>query len=151
MENQNMESQTMAQEGQQEGTKANQQPYQQSEKLFTQDEVNRIIGERLARAKSTPGADYTEREQALNARELRLDAREKLADAGISKELLPLVNCSSKEEMENSIKLISAHLKERPATEGTYRVSTGGASTGSGNGHGNAGDAEIRAAMGLKG
>ena len=50
---------------------------QGSERTFTQEEVNRIVADRLARerAKSEPSlAD--EREQALKAREAKLDCRE---------------------------------------------------------------------------
>lgn len=158
MENQNMESQTMAQDGQQqgagEGAQGTQQA-QQQERTFTQDEVNRIVQERLARAKNAPdNSGYTEREQALDQRERRLEAREKLADAGLPKELLPLVNCSGKKEMEDSIKLIGTYFRSGKSMGNTYRVSTGvtsgGASAGSGE-VAEATDGDIRAAMGLKG
>lgn len=130
---------------------------QQQEKLFTQDDVNRIVGERLARVKNTPDTSgYAEREQLLNQREMRLTAREKLADAGIPKDLLPLVNLSSEEEMKNSIELIGSYLKSssvagatQPAQSG-YRVSMASAQ-GSSSGHKGVSDDEIRKAMGLKG
>ncbi len=153
-----MGSQTMAQDGQQqgagEGAQGAQQP-QQQERTFTQDEVNRIVQERLARAKNAPdNSGYTEREQVLDQRERRLEAREKLADAGLPKELLPLVNCSGKKEMEDSIKLIGAYFPGGKGPRSTYRVSTGvtsgGASAGSGEAV-EATDGDIRAAMGLKG
>lgn len=159
MENQNMESQTMTQEGQQqgigEGAQGAQQT-QQQEKTFTQEEVNRIVQERLARAKNAPdNSGYAEREQALDQRERRLEAREKLADAGIPKELLPLVNCSSKKDMEDSIKLISTYFHGSNKPGSGYRISTGaasGAGAGYSSGHTKgAADDEIRAAMGLKG
>lgn len=150
MENQNTEAQGTSQQHADNGHQGVDQTGQQ-ERTFTQEEVNRIVGERLARVKGN--ADYTgfsEREQQLNQRELRLDAREKLADAGIPKELLPLVNCNSKEEMEKSINLIGAYI-QKPATGnketgGVYRVSTGAYSSGSIGGA--AGD-DIRKAMGL--
>ena len=46
------------------------------EKLFTQDDVNRIISERLAREREKPRDG--EREAALNEREKALEAREAL-------------------------------------------------------------------------
>lgn len=149
MENQNTEGQNMTQ---QEGTQQGAGAGQQQEKLFTQEEVNRIVGERLARVKNQPdNSGYAEREHELNQREMRLDARERLADAGIPKELLPLVNCSSKEDMENSIKLITAHFgaSNRPANSYRMKVSGGafgntGASTSK-----ITNEDEIRAAMGL--
>ena len=50
-------------------------------KMFTQDEVNKIISERLARekAKAEPTA-IDERETALKAREARLDCRDYLEE-----------------------------------------------------------------------
>lgn len=157
MENQNMEGQQITQEGQQQGTQQNnQQSTHQQKRTFTQEEVNRIVQERLARAKNTPDmSGYEEREKTLNQKEMRLDARERLADAGMPKELLPLINCNSKEEMENSINLISTYFGESKSTGTTYRMSTGAVS-GAGHGYSSGFTSEanedgIRKAMGLKG
>lgn len=154
MDSQNMEDQNMTDQNQQ-GDQAQQQDQNQQGKTFTQDEVNRIVSERLARAKNTADhGDFTERENALNQREMRLDARERLADAGIPKDLLPLVDCSSKEKMESSINLISSYFGQKKAREsgvGTYRISTGTAGNTNGSGSRKASGDEIRAAMGLKG
>ncbi|MGI6010180.1 MAG: hypothetical protein ACOX8H_01605 [Ruminococcus sp.] len=165
---QNVESQNMAQEQQQEANSQQdqelqdqqqteqeaaeqQQPPQQEEKLFTQEEVNKIVRDRLSRAKHLPAAEFDRRERELNEREMRLDAREKLADAGIPKELLPLVNCSSKENMESSIELINAYFKKPEGRP--YRImSTGVPSHNNHSTSGReAGESEIRQAMGLKG
>lgn len=133
---------------------------QEPEKLFTQDDVNRIIGERLSRVKTDVSPELQEKEQKLAQKELYLDAREKLADAGLPKELLSALNCSSKEEMENSIKTIQslfgddAQAQQKP--KALYKVYTTGAnsqSNGSGGSlSGGTSDPEsIRKAMGLKG
>lgn len=60
-------------------------------KLFTQEEVNRIVSERLARerAKGGPSPAQT-REDQLNAREARLDCREYLDAQGYPRQLLEL-------------------------------------------------------------
>ncbi len=126
-----------------------------AEKTFTQEEVNRIVQERLARVKNSSDQDsLAEREQALAQRELRLDAREKLADAGIPNDLLSLVDCSNKKNMDDSIALIGKYFGTVKAREG-FRVvsmSTRAASNGSGSGGGQGDTPEsIRAAMGLKG
>ena len=69
MDNQNMAGQNMTDQNQQ-GDQAQQQDQNQQGKTFTQDEVNRIVSERLARAKNTADhGDFTERENALNQRE----------------------------------------------------------------------------------
>ena len=154
MENQNMEQEVQQQgAGTEQPNTGNQQ--QGNTRLFTQDEVNEIVQHRLARAKGDAGAASSAREQELNRRELQLDARERLADAGISKDYLPLVNCSSKEEMENSIKLIATLTGQQEKKNSGYRVvmnpeKPGFHSTGKQQ-HFPNGDPDIRAAMGLKG
>lgn len=141
MENQNTETNNTAN-------------HAEEEKLFTQEDVNRIVGERLARVKTDVSTELREREQKNAQRELYLDAREKLMDAGLPKELLSAINCSSKEEMENSIKVISKFFGEstRPARS-AYRVSGGAGSNSNGSGHhtGVNDPESIRKAMGLKG
>ena len=161
MENQNMENnqnQQTASSGQQQNDQG-----QQQEKLFTQEDVNRIVGERLARARSAADTNaFNEREESLNKRELQLDAREKLADAGLPKELLSAINCNSRKEMENSIEVLSNFYKAN-SNQGRLRVEFPGgtgpvrtvsmSSSGSGNGSSRKGsaDSDIRKAMGLKG
>lgn len=153
MEN-NMEGQNMTNQNQQDDQQTQQQDQNQQGKTFTQEDVNRIVSERLARAKNAANGSGSDREQELDRRERQLDARERLADAGIPKDLLPLVDLSSKENMENSIKLISSHMgRSRSASgAGTYRISTSVSSSknGSGNDRRETPD-DIRAAMGLKG
>lgn len=53
---------------------------------FTQEDVNRIVSERLARerAKNEP-TEETKREQALQAREAKLECREYIAEKGYPK------------------------------------------------------------------
>lgn len=158
MENQNMGTNTQGAENAEnvqndEGVQGAQSAGQ-SEKKFTQDDVNRIVGERLARVKNTQtSVESSEREKALDLRERQLNARERLADLGISKDLLPLVNCTSKETMEESINLIAGQFGGARSKIGSgYRISTGASNSGSGTGHSKAlSDDEIRSAMGLKG
>lgn len=136
------------------------------EKMFTQEEVNKIVQSRLARARTETSPELSQREADLNKRELQLDARERLADAGLPKELVNALNCSDKETMENSIKAILAVVGPRntnsgyrfvipegakPGSDGFYRISGGvGGGGPSSQRHKNS-DAEIRKAMGLKG
>lgn len=151
MENQNMENnQTQQQDDQGQGNT--------SERTFTQDEVNRIVGERLARVKAEPSADLMERENRCAQRELQLDAREKLADAGLPKELLGVINCSTKENLDKSIMTLQRLLGasgsgQQGQSRPTYRVSTSIGNQSNGSGFGNRAEDpdEIRKAMGLKG
>lgn len=155
MENQNMENQGAAQQTDQQSAGGNPQGGQQQEKRFTQEDVNRIVGERLARVKSDVSPELQEREQKLAQRELYLDARERLADAGLPKDLIKALNCNSKEEMENSIKTIQSFFGKSAQQSSRYRVvSTGISSSGPGSGgsvNGADDPASIRKAMGLKG
>lgn len=135
---------------------------QQQEKTFTQEDVNRIIGERLARVRAEISPELQEREKACAQRELQLDARERLAEAGLPKELLGVINCSTKEELDNSIRTIqelfgqnkgAQQYQPNASTSRGFRVvSTGLPNGGSGGGYKGIDDpASIRKAMGLKG
>ena len=57
------------------------------EKTFTQEDVNRIVGERLAKekAKNSGEADLAKREQELAQRELHMTAKELLSTARMKK------------------------------------------------------------------
>ena len=63
---------------------------QEGEKTFTQEEVNRIVSERLSKEKGKINADreasYAKREQELNIRELKLKARESLNEKNLPSE-----------------------------------------------------------------
>lgn len=75
-------------------------------RVFTQEDVNRIVCERLAAEKRKLDAAFAEREQLLAQRELRLTAKEKLADMGIPVELADALNVSSPEAMEKAITIL---------------------------------------------
>ena len=47
-------------------------------KTFSQEDVNRIVGERLAKEKAKNESDWQQREQDLQKRELRMTAKEYL-------------------------------------------------------------------------
>lgn len=66
-----------------------------TERMFTQEEVNRIVTERLARekAKGEP-SPLDEREQALKARESRLSCREYVNTEGLPTALLDVLDTS---------------------------------------------------------
>lgn len=72
-------------------------------KTFSQDDVNRIVGERLAAEKRKGEAALAEREQQLAQRELLLTAKEKLTESGLPVELLDALNVSSPEAMDKAI------------------------------------------------
>ena len=66
---------------------------QSGAKMFTQDDVNRIVSDRLARERAkTEPAQADERETRLNARESRLNCREYLIEKGYSQEFLDMLD-----------------------------------------------------------
>ncbi len=86
-------------------------------KTFTQEDVNRIVGERLAKekAKSNNDADFSKREHELAQRELSLNAKELLAEKDLPVQLLDALNCMDKETMEKSIEIIETVFNEYKA------------------------------------
>ncbi len=124
------------------------------ERTFTQDDVNRIVQERLAKekAKSSGESDLAKREQELAQRELRMSAKELLSEKGLPVRLFDALNCTDKESMEKSIETIETVFNEHKANAaGSIKlkgfqpgVSMGMTDAGS------LGDMEIRKAMGLR-
>ncbi len=78
------------------------------EKTFTQEDVNRIVQERLAKekVKNSGEADFVKREQELAQRELHMTAKELLSEKGLPVQLFDALNCTDKESMEKSIATI---------------------------------------------
>jgi hypothetical protein len=77
---------------------------QGGEKVFTQEDVNRIVSDRLAREReklNQPQED--EREQALKAREARLDCREYLDSKNYPADLLDVLDSSSVDKFKAAV------------------------------------------------
>lgn len=70
------------------------------EKLFTQEDVNRIVSERLARERAAKPAPDAEREQALNAREAKLSCREYIAEKKYPAELLEVLDTTNADKFK---------------------------------------------------
>lgn len=92
-------------EGTQTGTEGTQQ-----ERTFTQDDVNRIVQERLAkeRSKATGNGEdeLAKRAAELDLRERRITAREKLRENGLPDYLTDALNMNSDEEFQKSMEAI---------------------------------------------
>lgn len=80
------------------------------EKTFTQDELNRIVSERLARDRDKRTAEFDEREKELKRRELSIIAREKLDEAGLNKDLCKVLKYDDEAELDEAIKQLQ-HIK----------------------------------------
>lgn len=89
----------------------------EQERTFTQDDLNHIVGERLAKEKAKYEAAIAEREQNLAQRELLFQAQQKLDSLGYSHDLLQALNMSDAETFEKSISIVEkvfGNLKNRP-------------------------------------
>ena len=84
-----------------------QQAAQTGERTFTQEDVNRIVQERLARVKMP--AEPDQRELDLQKRERALYAREAVANAGLDKELADEFAGMDKETIEKCLKIIAPY------------------------------------------
>lgn len=83
---------------------------EQAGRMFTQDEVNKIVSDRLARdreKRSTQQQD-DEKETALKARESRLDCREYLSEKKYPAELLDVLDTSDVEHFKAAADKIHA-------------------------------------------
>ena len=105
----------------------------QGEKLFTQADLDRIIGERLARArvKAEPSPEDA-READLKAREARLDCREFLTDKKYPVELLDILGASDVETFKGNVERLAGLFWGMKDTHSSgIRVNLGGPLTGS--------------------
>lgn len=113
-------------------------------RTFTQEEVNSIVKERLAKEKDKLKREqdtfFAEREKKIADRELRMAAVEKLQEKGIPTALVDAINCSDDESIEKSIEILMQAYKN-PVEEkaASYVPAYGGENISD----------PIRAAMGL--
>lgn len=104
---------------------------QGSERTFTQEEVNRIVSERLARerAKTEPSAEDA-READLKAREARMDCREYISAAGFPEALLDLFDTSDAEKFKAAVQrldeIVQLPSPNRRIPRFTSRMGSGG-------------------------
>ena len=126
------------------------------EKTFTQEDVNRIVQERLAKEKSknSGDADFAKREQELAQRELHMSAKEMLSEKGLPVQLFDALNCKDEETLKKSISTIETVFNEYKANATKsiqFKSFTSGVPTSPANaGDGDADDLNIRKAMGLR-
>lgn len=82
----------------------------QGGRTFTQDDVNRIVQERLAKEKSRGTGDAEEalnkRAAELDMRERKLSAREKLRENGLPDYLADALNMNTDEDFQKSMEAV---------------------------------------------
>lgn len=79
---------------------------EQQEKTFTQEQVNAIVGKRLAEAKASNEQALNKREQELNQREMQIRAKELLAEKGLPKNLASVLRYDDEESLKAAIDVI---------------------------------------------
>lgn len=140
---------------QQEGTQQTDQG-QQSEKLFTQADVDRIVGNRLARMKQDLETSDTYRRERDEARRELENYKNSafLKEKGVKADDMDYVSFKASQLMDDKTDFRQAaekFLKDNPRFTGVgFRVVSTGKTDG-GTGNSGAEDAAIRKAMGLKG
>ncbi len=87
------------------------------EKTFTQDDVNRIVQDRLAKDRAKSSEELSKKEEELLQREFRLNSRQKLIDRGYPEDILDVLNCSSEEAFNKALDIIDGLIKERTPSE----------------------------------
>ena len=83
---------------------------QEQERTFTQEQVNAIIGKRLAEQKQQLESELVKREQELNKREMSIRARELLAEKGLSEDLASVLRYDDEDSLIKAIDAIE-HIK----------------------------------------
>ena len=126
----------------------NQNPDGAGEKTFSQEDVNRIVGERLAKEKAKGEAALAEREQQLAQRELLLTAKEKLTENGLPVELVDALNVSSPEALEKALSIVKTVMDKHKAEARPMKFS-GAKPAESLSRTQQTGDSSLRKAMGL--
>lgn len=129
-------------------TMNNQNPDGTGEKTFTQEQVNQIISDRLARDRAKGEAALAEREQQLAQRELLLTAKEKLTENGLPVQLVDALNVSSPEALEKALSIVKTVMDKHKAEARPIKFR--GAKAAESLSHAkNTGDSSLRKAMGL--
>lgn len=92
---------------------------QQNDKTFTQEDVNRIVQERLAkeRSKGNNTDELIQRTAELDLRERKIKAREELSKNGLPDYLVDALNMQDDESFEKSIKAITKMKGEAGASQ----------------------------------
>lgn len=85
-------------------------------KTFTQDQLNSIVQERLARDREKQSEELGKREQELLQREFRLNSRQKLIDRGYPEDILDALNLSDEKAFDKALDLLDEYVK--PYREG---------------------------------
>lgn len=88
------------------------------ERTFTQDDVNRIVQERLAKEKGKGNEELDKRAAELDMRERKMNAVQKLRDNGLPDYLVDALNMDSDDAFEKSMEAIKKMKGETSESNG---------------------------------
>ena len=94
-------------------------------KTFTQNDVNRIVHERLAKEKGKINEDFDKRVAELDMRERKMNAVQKLRENGLPDYLVEALNMETDETFQKSMEAIKRMKGESPDAAGTVIVGKG--------------------------
>lgn len=90
------------------------------ERTFTQEEVNRIVSDRLSKERAKGESSFAEREQQfaerekqLANREALLDLKDQLKEMGLPAELLPVLNVQDREALNKALEAMKTYIDEK--------------------------------------
>lgn len=89
----------------------------QNERTFTQDDVNRIVQERLAKEKGKGSEELDKRAAELDKRERRMNAVDELRKKGLPDYLVDALNMETDEDFQKSMEAIIRMKGETSASE----------------------------------
>lgn len=112
------------------------------DKMFTQEDVNRIVGKRLAEERAKAEPTLAQREQELAQREFLFNAKEILTGKGLPVSLLDAMNTSSPEAFDKSLAVIEEQFKQHQGPVRTQLPHQGAPNVSQ--------DSQLRRVMGLK-
>lgn len=121
-------------------------------KTFTQDDVNRIVQERLGRLKEQAAkesqVEYGQKLVELETREMKVMVKEKLLDRNMPRDLADLISCTDEEDLENKLNKLESIYGKKEEKPTRFQIK------GSKPAEGNAGLPKVpdlyRNAMGLR-
>ncbi len=88
-----------------------------TDKTFTQDEVNRIVQDRLAKEKGKGETELQKRMQELDMRERKMNATQKLRENGLPDYLVDALNMENDKAFNASIDAVIKMQKESKTAE----------------------------------
>lgn len=93
---------------------------QGEEKTFTQEDLNRILKDRLAKERAKSSKTLEEREAELTRREMRLTAREKFIDNDLPLDLIDIVRYDDEEQLDEVVNKLKEALKPSGSGGNSY-------------------------------